>query len=212
MVVMSSDQPDMDVMSPDQQEMAVMSPNQQEMDVTSPDQQEIAAMSPDQQEMDVMSSELTEMVAIQGKLSDPDVKKIGADSVPCDVDSDGPSFCFFGNRLNLGISAVNNVVIKYPPYIPSKDIGGLQAEVGRHEPRLALDGGASGMNDLIHLCDGAVSMLKPGGFFAFETNGDEQSKFLVHYIETKKQGSFSKVKTVSDFAGILRFITGFRGR
>ncbi|KAK4341979.1 hypothetical protein RND71_037795 [Anisodus tanguticus] len=94
-------------------------------------------------------------------------------------------------------------LVSNPPYIPSKDIGGLQAEVGRHEPRLALDGGESGMNDLIHLCDGAVSMLKPGGFFAFETNGDEQSKFLVH---------FSKVKMVSDFAGIKRFITGFRGR
>ncbi|XP_059282539.1 uncharacterized protein LOC132036261 [Lycium ferocissimum] len=103
-------------------------------------------------------------------------------------------------------------LVSNPPYIPSKDIGGLQAEVGRHEPRLALDGGASGMNDLIHLCDGAVSMLKPGGFFAFETNGDEQSKFLVHYIENKKQGSFSKVKMVPDFAGIKRFITGFRGR
>lgn len=103
-------------------------------------------------------------------------------------------------------------LVSNPPYIPSKDIGGLQAEVGRHEPRLALDGGASGMNDLIHLCDGAVSMLRPGGFFAFETNGDEQSKFLVHYIETKKQGNFSKVKMVSDFAGIKRFITGFRGR
>ncbi|CAN4102528.1 unnamed protein product [Withania somnifera] len=103
-------------------------------------------------------------------------------------------------------------LVSNPPYIPSKDIGGLQAEVGRHEPRLALDGGASGMNDLIHLCDGAVSMLKPGGFFAFETNGDEQSKFLVHYIETKKQGCFSKVKMVSDFAGIQRFITGYRGR
>ncbi|XP_009605067.1 uncharacterized protein LOC107786189 [Nicotiana tabacum] len=103
-------------------------------------------------------------------------------------------------------------LVSNPPYIPSKDIGGLQAEVARHEPRLALDGGVSGMNDLIHLCDGTVSMLKPGGFFAFETNGEEQSKFLVHYIETKKQDSFSKVKMISDFAGIHRFITGFRGR
>lgn len=45
-----------------------------------------------------------------------------------------------------------------------------------------------------------------------QTNGEEQSKFLVHYIETKKQDSFSKVKMISDFAGIHRFITGFRGR
>ncbi|XP_048129530.1 release factor glutamine methyltransferase isoform X2 [Rhodamnia argentea] len=59
-------------------------------------------------------------------------------------------------------------LVSNPPYIPSDDISGLQAEVGRHEPRLALDGGAEGMDDLLHLCNGAASMLKPGGFFAFE--------------------------------------------
>lgn len=55
-----------------------------------------------------------------------------------------------------------------PPYIPSDDISGLQAEVGKHEPRLALDGGLDGLDDLLHLCNGAALMLKPSGFFAFE--------------------------------------------
>jgi len=59
-------------------------------------------------------------------------------------------------------------LVSNPPYIPSDDISGLQAEVGRHEPRLALDGGIEGMDALHHLCDGAALMLKPGGFFAFE--------------------------------------------
>ncbi|XVF19550.1 hypothetical protein REPUB_Repub11eG0121200 [Reevesia pubescens] len=59
-------------------------------------------------------------------------------------------------------------VLSNPPYIPSGDISGLQAEVGQHEPKLALDGGISGTNDLLYLIDGAASMLKPGGFFAFE--------------------------------------------
>ncbi|XWS28466.1 hypothetical protein CRYUN_Cryun25bG0072000 [Craigia yunnanensis] len=59
-------------------------------------------------------------------------------------------------------------VLSNPPYIPSGDISGLQAEVGQHEPKLALDGGFNGTNDLLHLIDGAASMLKPGGFFAFE--------------------------------------------
>lgn len=61
-------------------------------------------------------------------------------------------------------------IVSNPPYIPSEDIGGLQAEVAKHEPRLALDGGKNGMNDLLHLCDGAASMLRPGGFFAFEVS------------------------------------------
>lgn len=59
-------------------------------------------------------------------------------------------------------------IVSNPPYIPSDHISGLQAEVGRHEPRLALDGGVTGMNGLLHLCKGAASMLHSGGFFAFE--------------------------------------------
>jgi release factor glutamine methyltransferase len=58
-------------------------------------------------------------------------------------------------------------IVSNPPYIPSDNISGLQAEDGRHEPRLALDGGASGMDYLLHLYNMAASMLKPGGFFCF---------------------------------------------
>ena len=59
-------------------------------------------------------------------------------------------------------------LVSNPPYIPSGHIDGLQPEVGRHEPILALDGGDDGMSDLLHICNGAASMLKSGGFFAFE--------------------------------------------
>ncbi len=71
-------------------------------------------------------------------------------------------------------------IVSNPPYIPSDNISGLQAEVGRHEPRLALDGGLSGMDDLLHLCNGAASMLKPGGFFIFEV-------WIYEYLEVSVQ-------------------------
>lgn len=100
-------------------------------------------------------------------------------------------------------------IISNPPYIPSDNIFGLQAEVGKHEPRVALDGGSNGMDDLIHLCDEAAVMLKPGGFFAFETNGEDQCKHLVNYMENNHKGRFCNLKIVSDFVGIPRFITGF---
>ncbi|XP_009344308.2 release factor glutamine methyltransferase [Pyrus x bretschneideri] len=100
--------------------------------------------------------------------------------------------------------------VSNPPYIPSDNIAGLQAEVGRHEPRVALDGGVNGMDDLLHLCKGAAFMLKPGGFFAFETNGEEQCKYLVEYMENDAGGSFCNLNIVADFAGINRFVTGFR--
>ncbi|KAM1244496.1 hypothetical protein ACFX1X_036280 [Malus domestica] len=86
----------------------------------------------------------------------------------------------------------------------------LQADVGRLEPRVALDGVISGMDDLLHLCKGAAFMLKPGGFFAFETNGEEQCKYLVEYMENDAGGSFCNLNVVPDFAGINRFVTRIR--
>ncbi|XP_010245783.2 PREDICTED: uncharacterized protein LOC104589232 [Nelumbo nucifera] len=100
-------------------------------------------------------------------------------------------------------------LVSNPPYIPSHLILGLQAEVGKHEPRLALDGGENGMDDLLHLCKGAALMLKPGGFFAFETNGEKQCEFLADFLTNKLETSFHNVKVVYDFAGIQRFVTGF---
>ncbi|KAI3510145.1 hypothetical protein L1887_25676 [Cichorium endivia] len=100
--------------------------------------------------------------------------------------------------------------VSNPPYIPSGHISGLQAEVGRHEPILALDGGEDGMSDLLHLCNGAALMLKPGGFFAFETNGEDQCLFLVDHMKTVHHNSFYNLKIIPDFAGIQRFVTGIR--
>ena len=39
-----------------------------------------------------------------------------------------------------------DVILSNPPYIPAPDIVGLMAEVVRHEPRRALDGGADGLD------------------------------------------------------------------
>ncbi|GAA0156277.1 hypothetical protein LIER_13806 [Lithospermum erythrorhizon] len=100
-------------------------------------------------------------------------------------------------------------IVSNPPYIPSSHISGLQAEVAQHEPRVALDGGADGLDDLLHICNGAASLLKPGGFFAFETNGEEQSQFLANYL-TNEAKCFYGVEMTSDFAGIRRFVTGYK--
>ncbi|KAJ4840544.1 hypothetical protein Tsubulata_047317 [Turnera subulata] len=101
-------------------------------------------------------------------------------------------------------------IVSNPPYIPSAHISGLQAEVGRHEPRIALDGGAGGMDFLLQLCNGAAAMLKPGGFFALETNGEEHCKFLIDHMQNNAARSFHNLNIVNDFAGMQRFVIGFR--
>ncbi|KAJ4789387.1 Release factor glutamine methyltransferase [Rhynchospora pubera] len=101
-------------------------------------------------------------------------------------------------------------IVSNPPYIPSSDLPGLQPEVGWYEPRLALDGGNDGTDHLLHICEGLAAVLKPGGFFAFETNGDKQSEFLANLLSTKWRQLFQKVKVVSDYYGVKRFVIGYR--
>ena len=56
-----------------------------------------------------------------------------------------------------------DVIVPNPPYIPTAEIELLQAEVRDHDPRLALDGGADGLDFHRALAQGAAQFLKPGG-------------------------------------------------
>ena len=60
-----------------------------------------------------------------------------------------------------------DLIVSNPPYIPTADLAGLTREV-KHEPRLALDGGADGYAITRPLCEAADGYLKPGGLLALE--------------------------------------------
>jgi release factor glutamine methyltransferase len=56
-----------------------------------------------------------------------------------------------------------DVIVSNPPYIATAEIELLQPEVRDHDPRLALDGGADGLDFHRALAQGAAQFLKPGG-------------------------------------------------
>lgn len=60
-----------------------------------------------------------------------------------------------------------DLIISNPPYIPSADMANLQAEIKR-EPRLALDGGADGLDPFRRLARRAARTLAPGGALIVE--------------------------------------------
>jgi release factor glutamine methyltransferase len=61
-----------------------------------------------------------------------------------------------------------DIVVANPPYIPSAEIEMLDPEVKDHEPRLALDGGADGLDAYRDLAPQILEVLRPGGYFAVE--------------------------------------------
>ena len=51
-------------------------------------------------------------------------------------------------------------VLSNPPYIPHEQMAGLQAEVGRHEPGDALDGGQGPGMDSLEVRGGGVCLMR----------------------------------------------------
>ena len=69
-------------------------------------------------------------------------------------------------RESDGLSALPrelqfDLLVSNPPYIPTAEIAGLQPEVKDHDPRLALDGGADGLEVYRRLVVEALPFLRP---------------------------------------------------
>src|SRR5215470_17334100 len=64
------------------------------------------------------------------------------------------------------------------PYVPSADVALLPPEARAHEPRVALDGGADGLDVLRRVAAGAPPWLAPGGHLLVETS-ERQAQLAV---------------------------------
>jgi len=77
-----------------------------------------------------------------------------------------------------------DAVISNPPYIADGEIGGLAAEVARHDPRGALSGGADGLDAYRQVAPAAAMLLRPVGFAAVEIGVGQRAAveriFAVH--------------------------------
>jgi release factor glutamine methyltransferase len=97
-----------------------------------------------------------------------------------------------------------DVVVANPPYIPSKDIETLDPEVRDHEPRVALDGGADGLDAYRQLAPEILRVLKPDGVFAVEIGWD-QSKAVEALF---RAAGAEDVRTRKDLADRDRVVGG----
>ena len=97
-------------------------------------------------------------------------------------------------------------LVSNPPYIPSADIGTLDASVREHEPRLALDGGEDGLDFYRAICEKWRDALCESGMLFFEV-GIGQADQVLRIMRSYGFGDFQIVK---DLNSIPRVVYGTR--
>ncbi len=95
-------------------------------------------------------------------------------------------------------------ILSNPPYIPSGAIETLQPEVAQYEPRLALDGGTSGLEAIEQLIAQSPQFLQPGGFWAIEIMQGQASEVVQRL---QHNGSYQHIEIHPDLAGIDRIVS-----
>ena len=78
-----------------------------------------------------------------------------------------------------------DLIVSNPPYIASAEITTLQPEVRDFDPRLALDGGTTGLDFYTRLAKEAPAHLKPGGKIMIEY-GDDQAAEIQKLFEVRQ--------------------------
>lgn len=99
-----------------------------------------------------------------------------------------------------------DLVVSNPPYIATDVIATLEPEVRDHEPKLALDGGADGLNAYRLLASEILRVLKPDGWFAIEIGYDQAPAVEALMRQAGAQG----VRTIKDLSNRDRVVTGMK--
>ena len=97
-----------------------------------------------------------------------------------------------------------DVIVSNPPYIPTDDIGTLDTSVRDHEPRLALDGGADGLDFYRAICGKWRDALRPYGKLLFEVGAGQADAVL----RLMRASGFGDVQIAKDLNGIPRVVYG----
>jgi release factor glutamine methyltransferase len=92
------------------------------------------------------------------------------------------------------------------PYVPTDEVAFLAADVRRHEPRLALDGGPDGLDVVRATVVDAARLLRPGGALVVAVGG-EQDRLLE---PTLRDHGFGDVLPWWDDDGDLRGLVARR--
>lgn len=117
----------------------------------------------------------------------------------------GLSVAFFAGDLFAAVGERRfDLILSNPPYIPTDECARLQPEVLR-EPRMALDGGADGLDFYRRIAREAPARLTARGMLAVEA-GDGQAPAVASLFEA---AGLRDVEAVSDLYGHARVVRAY---
>ena len=151
-------------------------------------------------------------VALALKSARPD-----ADVTACDASADALAVAAANaEALRLDVELVRSdllgalggrrfdVIASNPPYVAEPELDGLEPEVARFEPRIALAAGADGLDVLRRLVAAAPGALAPGGWLVCEC-GAGQAGALAGMMAA---AGAAETAAAPDLAGIDRVVSG----
>ncbi|HEY1269905.1 MAG TPA: peptide chain release factor N(5)-glutamine methyltransferase [Candidatus Binatia bacterium] len=116
---------------------------------------------------------------------------------------------FFAGDVFTPVAAMTggfDLIVSNPPYIRRADIAALPRDVRDYEPRIALDGGADGLDFYRRIVTEAPDYLLDGGFVAVEIGagmGPEVAGLFTN-------AGFADVRIEKDLAGLERVVSARR--
>ncbi|MCI9073924.1 MAG: peptide chain release factor N(5)-glutamine methyltransferase [Lachnospiraceae bacterium] len=113
-------------------------------------------------------------------------------------------YAFLESDLFDQVEGRYDIIVSNPPYIRQEEIDTLMPEVRDHEPRMALDGGADGLDFYRRIVAESPSYLTGGGRLYLEIGWDQGD--AVQELLLRK--GFREVNVVQDYAGLDRVVWG----
>lgn len=152
-----------------------------------------------------LADELPDATILASDIS-PDALEVAAENAAALGAADRVSFV--ESDLLDGIDGVFDAISANLPYVVATEIEGLQPEVARYEPRLALDGGDDGLDLVRRLAASAPAHLKPGGMLALEIG-------LGQAADTEailRENRFVNIERHEDLSGVERVVSGRKAK
>lgn len=111
---------------------------------------------------------------------------------------------FLQSDLFENVEGKFEIIVSNPPYIASAEVDKLMPEVRDHEPRMALDGTADGLEFYRRIIEEAGQHLVSSGMLFFEIGYDQGQAVS----ELMRQHGYREVQVVQDYAGLDRVVYG----